>query len=66
MKTGLEKIGSISAASGGGGGGGGSAPASAGAAKVDVPDAPKEEEVDPLSGGMDMFGGGGGGGGGDY
>ena len=27
---------------------------------------PKEEEVDALDGGMDMFGGGGGGGGGDY
>jgi large subunit ribosomal protein LP0 len=55
-------------ASGGGGGGGGSAPAAAGAgaAKAAVPDVPKEEEVDPLSGGMDMFGGGGGGGGGDY
>jgi hypothetical protein len=31
-------------------------------------DKPKEEEVDALDGGMDMFGGGGGGGGGggDY
>jgi hypothetical protein len=31
-------------------------------------DTPKEEEVDALDGGMDMFGGGGGGGGGggDY
>jgi hypothetical protein len=29
------------------------------------PEKPKEEEVDALDGGMDMFGGGGGGGG-DY
>jgi len=37
----------------------GAAPAAAAA-----PEKPKEEEVDPLAGGMDMFGGGGGGG--DY
>mmetsp|Transcript_25444 Transcript_25444/g.42432 ORF Transcript_25444/g.42432 Transcript_25444/m.42432 type:complete len:326 (-) Transcript_25444:237-1214(-) len=43
----------------GGGGGGGDAPAAAAA-----PEAPKEEEVDALDGGMDMFGGGDGGG--DY
>jgi len=42
---------------------GGAAPAAAAAA---APAAPKEEEVDALDGGMDMFGGGGGGGGGDY
>ena len=40
---------------------GGAAPAAAAA-----PAKPKEEEVDALDGGMDMFGGGGGGGGGDY
>jgi len=46
------------------------APAAGGAAAADAPAAkapekPKEEEVDALDGGMDMFGGGGGGGG-DY
>ena len=48
---------------GGGGGGGGAAPA-AGAddAPAAVAEKPKEEEVDALDGGMDMFGGGGGGG----
>jgi len=40
---------------------GGAAPATAGAPAA--PAAPKEEEVDALDGGMDMFGGGGGGGG---
>jgi len=44
----------------------GSAPAAGGApAAAAAPAAPKEEEVDALDGGMDMFGGGGGGGG-DY
>ena len=42
----------------------GGAPAAAGAAAA--PAAPKEEEVDALDGGMDMFGGGGGGKTGDY
>jgi len=44
------------------------APTAAGAAPVvaAAPEKPKEEEVDALDGGMDMFGGGGGGGGGDY
>lgn len=42
--------------------------ASAGAAApaAAAPAKPKEEEVDALEGGMDMFGGGGSGGGGDY
>jgi large subunit ribosomal protein LP0 len=43
---------------------GAAAPAAA-AAAAPAPAAPKEEEVDALDGGMDMFGGGGGGGG-DY
>jgi large subunit ribosomal protein LP0 len=43
---------------------GGAAPAAAAAAPA-APEKPKEEEVDALDGGMDMFGGGGGGGG-DY
>lgn len=47
-----------------GGGGGAAAPAAAGAAPVAVVAAPAEVEVDPMEGGMDMFGGGGGGG--DY
>jgi ribosomal protein L12E/L44/L45/RPP1/RPP2 len=49
-----------------GGGGGGAAPAAdAGvAAPAAQAEKPKEEEVDPMEGGMDMFGGGGGGG--DY
>jgi large subunit ribosomal protein LP0 len=42
-----------------------SAAADTAAAPAAAP-APKEEEVDALDGGMDMFGGGGGGGGGDY
>eukprot|EP01036_Dinobryon_divergens_P023006 gene23006-31315_t len=49
-------------------GGGGAAPAAAASADKPVekaPEKPKEEEVDALDGGMDMFGGGGGGGG-DY
>lgn len=45
---------------GGGGGGGSSAPA-ASSAPVAVVEKPKEEEVDALAGGMDMFGGEGGG-----
>jgi len=46
---------------------GGAAPAAAaGGAAPAAPEKPKEEEVDALDGGMDMFGGGGGGGGGDY
>eukprot|EP01039_Chlorochromonas_danica_P001243 gene1243-1355_t len=49
------------AAAGGAPAAGGAAPAAAAAA----PEKPKEEEVDALDGGMDMFGGGGGGGG-DY
>jgi len=44
---------------------GGAAPASAAPAAAKAPEKPKEEEVDALDGGMDMFGGGGGGGG-DY
>ena len=47
----------------GGGGGGGSAAAAGGAGEVAAaaePEKPKEEEVDALEGGMDMFGGGGG------
>ena len=44
---------------------GSAAPAgNAAPAAAAVPDKPKEEEVDALDGGMDMFGGGGGGG--DY
>ena len=58
----MEKLKACTGGGGGGGGGGGSAPAGdAPAAKVE---APKEEEVDALAGGMDMFGGGEGGG--DY
>ena len=51
-----------------GGGGGAAAPAAKGAAPAKAAEAekPKEEEVDALDGGMDMFGGGGKGGGGDY
>lgn len=44
---------------------GGAPAATAGAAAPAAPEKPKEEEVDALDGGMDMFGGGGGGGG-DY
>eukprot|EP00353_Schmidingerella_taraikaensis_P013842 CAMPEP_0185571314 /NCGR_PEP_ID=MMETSP0434-20130131/3363_1 /TAXON_ID=626734 ORGANISM="Favella taraikaensis, Strain Fe Narragansett Bay" /NCGR_SAMPLE_ID=MMETSP0434 /ASSEMBLY_ACC=CAM_ASM_000379 /LENGTH=120 /DNA_ID=CAMNT_0028186673 /DNA_START=14 /DNA_END=376 /DNA_ORIENTATION=- len=49
-----------------GGGGGGSASSSAPAASTAAPvvEKPKEEEVDALAGGMDMFGGDAGGG--DY
>jgi len=43
----------------------GGAPAAAGGPPAKA-EKPKEEEVDALDGGMDMFGGGGGGGGGDY
>jgi len=39
---------------------------SSGPAAAPAPAAPKEEEVDALDGGMDMFGGPSGGGGGDY
>jgi hypothetical protein len=53
----------------GGGGGGGAAPAAAAAAPAAaapaVKEKPKEVEVDPMEGGMDMFGGGAKGGG-DY
>jgi len=48
-----------------GGGGAGGAPAAAAAAgaapaaEAAAPAKPKEEEVDPMEGGMDMFGGGG-------
>jgi large subunit ribosomal protein LP0 len=42
-----------------------SVPAAGAPAPAVVPEKPKEEEVDALDGGMDMFGGGGGGGG-DY
>jgi ribosomal protein L12E/L44/L45/RPP1/RPP2 len=46
---------------GGGGGGGGAAGGDAGDAAEAVEEAkPVEEEVDPMEGGMDMFGGGGG------
>eukprot|EP00428_Durinskia_dybowskii_P067615 CAMPEP_0170375758 /NCGR_PEP_ID=MMETSP0117_2-20130122/11327_1 /TAXON_ID=400756 /ORGANISM="Durinskia baltica, Strain CSIRO CS-38" /LENGTH=124 /DNA_ID=CAMNT_0010630845 /DNA_START=63 /DNA_END=437 /DNA_ORIENTATION=- len=38
---------------------GGAAPAAAGAAAPAAVEKPKEEEVDALDGGMDMFGGGG-------
>ena len=37
------------------------APAAAAAPAAKAPEKPKEEEVDALDGGMDMFGGGGGG-----
>jgi large subunit ribosomal protein LP2 len=49
-----------------GGGGGAAAPAAGGAAPAAAaaPEKPKEEEVDALDGGMDMFGGPAGGG--DY
>jgi len=47
--------------------GGAPAGAAASSAAPKAPEKPKEEEVDALDGGMDMFGGGGGGGGGgDY
>ena len=49
---------------GGGGGGGAAAPAAAAAAPAPAAAKPAEVEVDPMEGGMDMFGGGGGGG--DY
>ena len=39
---------------------GGAAPAGAAPAKAAAAEKPKEEEVDALDGGMDMFGGGGG------
>ena len=43
----------------GGGGGGGAAPAAGGAAEEEKPaEKPKEEEVDAMEGGLDMFGGG--------
>mmetsp|Transcript_17875 Transcript_17875/g.15785 ORF Transcript_17875/g.15785 Transcript_17875/m.15785 type:complete len:117 (+) Transcript_17875:15-365(+) len=62
VSAGMEKL---LLCTGGGGGGGGAA---AGAATTEAPvakvEAPKEEEVDALAGGMDMFGGGEGGG--DY
>jgi ribosomal protein L12E/L44/L45/RPP1/RPP2 len=46
---------------GGGGGGGGGAAAAGGEVAAAVEEAkPVEEEVDPMEGGMDMFGGGGG------
>ena len=45
---------------GGGGGGGGAAAAAGGDAAPAEAEKPKEEEVDALEGGMDMFGGGGG------
>ena len=45
---------------GGGGGGGGDAAAAGGDAAEAEAEKPKEEEVDALEGGMDMFGGGGG------
>ena len=59
----IEKAGGLEpfmAAPSGGGGGGGAPAASAGgdAAPAEAPK-PKEEEVDALDGGMDMFGGGG-------
>jgi len=59
----VEKAGGVSkfmagpsAGGGGGGSGGGGGDAAASAPKEE---APKEEEVDPMEGGMDMFGGGG-------
>ena len=56
IAEGKEKLKTVSMG-GGGGGGGGAAPA---AAAAEAPAAkPKEEEVDALDGGMDMFGGGG-------
>ena len=58
----IEKAGGMepfmAAPSGGGGGGGVAAAASVDAAPAEAPK-PKEEEVDALDGGMDMFGGGG-------
>ena len=62
VTAGMEKL-KICSGGGGGGGGGGSG---GGDTTTDAPkvEAPKEEEVDALEGGMDMFGGGGDGG--DY
>ena len=66
VALGKEKLmvgGAMAAAPAGGGG----APAAGGDAPVaKAAEKPKEEEVDALEGGMDMFGGGGKGGGGDY
>ena len=56
IAAGKEKL--IPIMSGGGGGGGGAAAATEDAPAAAAP-APKEEEVDALEGGMDMFGGGG-------
>jgi large subunit ribosomal protein LP1 len=58
----VEKAGGVDkfTAGPGGGGGGGAAPAAGGAAAVVEEAKPVEEEVDPMEGGMDMFGGGGG------
>mmetsp|Transcript_7543 Transcript_7543/g.7772 ORF Transcript_7543/g.7772 Transcript_7543/m.7772 type:complete len:123 (+) Transcript_7543:91-459(+) len=66
----IEKAEGLDKFTAGPGSGGGGAPAAAStgdasaAAVVVAPVAPKEEEVDALDGGMDMFGGSGGGG--DY
>jgi len=43
-------------APGSGGGGGGGGAAAAGPAAAAEPEKPKEEEVDPMEGGMNMFG----------
>ena len=58
VSEGMEKLKACSGGGGGGGGGGGDTTTDAPAPKVE---APKEEEVDALAGGMDMFGGGDGG-----
>mmetsp|Transcript_23839 Transcript_23839/g.40577 ORF Transcript_23839/g.40577 Transcript_23839/m.40577 type:complete len:115 (-) Transcript_23839:150-494(-) len=57
VAEGMEKLKSCTGG-GGGGGGGGDAPAATTSAPV--VEKPKEEEVDALAGGMDMFGGEGG------
>ena len=61
IELGKEKL-MVGGSGGGGGGGGGDVTET----ETDAPkvEAPKEEEVDALEGGMDMFGGGGDGG--DY
>jgi len=60
-ETDLKSVVGVASAGAAAPAGGAAAPAAAKA-----PEKPKEEEVDALDGGMDMFGGGGGGGKGDY
>ena len=55
---GMEPFMAAPSGGGGGGGGGGGVAAAGDAAPAEAPK-PKEEEVDALDGGMDMFGGGG-------